>query len=81
MAPWLLVAHCATTHTCPCTDKRYQATLDLGADLSTSDGTAFSPGFSIKGEDVEGRPSYLDVQATSPLDPRVLDAMLPYVAQ
>lgn len=25
------------------------------------------------------RPVYLDMQATSPLDPRVLDAMMPYM--
>ncbi|KAJ2953674.1 hypothetical protein O0L34_g1290 [Tuta absoluta] len=34
--------------------------------------------FSLKHEGV-GRPLYFDVQATSPMDPRVLDSMLPYL--
>lgn len=37
---------------------------------------AYSPGFSIKGEAREGRAAYLDLQATTPMDPRVVDAMV-----
>lgn len=35
-----------------------------------------SPGFSIKGEARQGRAAYLDFQATTPMDPRVVDAMV-----
>jgi cysteine desulfurase len=37
--------------------------------------------FSISKEMVEGKPAYLDFQATTPVDPRVLDAMLPWLTQ
>ena len=38
-------------------------------------------GFHKKGVDLRGRPMYLDMQATTPLDPRVLDAMLPFMVE
>src|SRR6056300_504341 len=37
--------------------------------------------FEMKGVTLRGRPLYLDMQATTPLDPRVLDAMLPYMTE
>lgn len=33
--------------------------------------------YSFKGVSLDGRPLYLDAQSTTPVDPRVLDAMLP----
>eukprot|EP00640_Fibrocapsa_japonica_P001645 CAMPEP_0113933978 /NCGR_PEP_ID=MMETSP1339-20121228/1331_1 /TAXON_ID=94617 /ORGANISM="Fibrocapsa japonica" /LENGTH=496 /DNA_ID=CAMNT_0000935573 /DNA_START=29 /DNA_END=1519 /DNA_ORIENTATION=- /assembly_acc=CAM_ASM_000762 len=37
--------------------------------------------FSIKDKALEGRSAYLDLQATTPLDPRALDAMLPHLLE
>ena len=35
--------------------------------------------FDIRGEAFAGRPAYMDLQATTPIDPRVMDAMMPYM--
>lgn len=62
-------------------DKRYEVKSkvpDSVLDNMNSD-VIYSPGFSIKGESIDGRPAYLDFQATTPQDPRVLDAMMPFM--
>ena len=35
----------------------------------------------MKGIQLRGAPMYLDMQATTPLDPRVLDATLPFLTE
>lgn len=59
------------------TDRRYKPTVEIPDSLLTS--TAELSEFSIRGKFREGRAAYLDHSATTPLDPRVLDAMAPYM--
>ncbi|CAN0495998.1 unnamed protein product, partial [Ectocarpus sp. 12 AP-2014] len=61
-------------------DKRYTPANKVPDEVLSAMGSdeIFSPGFSIKGQALAGRASYLDMQATTPMDPRALDAMMEY---
>ena len=60
-------------------DARYRATMDIPESLLQAPPEE-SP-YSIRGKFREGRAAYLDMSATTPLDPRVLDAMAPYMVR
>ena len=58
-------------------DKRYQVSQDVPESLLIRGD--FSSEFSIQGQFKEGRAAYLDMSSTTPLDPRVVDKMAPYM--
>lgn len=58
-------------------DKRYQGISAVPESLLSSS-EENSP-YSIRGQFREGRAAYLDMSSTTPLDPRVLDAMAPFM--
>lgn len=64
------------------TDERYASTAEVPESLSSSNSNnQVDGGYSIRGGFREGRAAYLDMSATTPLDPRVFDKMAPYMVR
>uniref|UniRef100_A0ACD5XQZ6 Uncharacterized protein n=1 Tax=Avena sativa TaxID=4498 RepID=A0ACD5XQZ6_AVESA len=57
---------------------RALSTAALPVDAPAAAAEEDDDAITIKGVRISGRPLYMDMQATTPVDPRVLDAMLPF---
>lgn len=60
-------------------DKRYRPTTEIPESLLKDVQDVEQSPYSIRGQFREGRAAYLDMSSTTPMDPRVLDAMAPYM--
>mmetsp|Transcript_34456 Transcript_34456/g.45670 ORF Transcript_34456/g.45670 Transcript_34456/m.45670 type:complete len:521 (+) Transcript_34456:41-1603(+) len=61
------------------TDARYAATVEVPESLLSKPASEEDEQFNIRGKFREGRAAYLDMSATTPMDPRVMDAMAPHM--